>query len=76
MEGVLDSDPRTNPNAKLIKHLTFQKVVEQKLGVMDLTAVAMLEDTDIQIRVFNMAEPNDVVRVVQGDDLGTTISKE
>lgn len=76
VEGVLDSDPRTNPNAKLIKHLTFQKVVEQKLGVMDLTAVAMLEDTDIQIRVFNMAEPNDVVRVVQGDDLGTTISKE
>ena len=76
VEGVFDSDPKTNPNAKLIKKLTFHEVVERQLGVMDLTAVAMLEDTDITIRVFNMASPDDVIKVIEGDDLGTTICKE
>lgn len=76
VEGVYDSDPRSNPNAKLIKHLTFQEVVEKKLAVMDLTAVAMLEDTDVVIRVFDMENPSDLVKVVKGDNLGSTISKE
>jgi uridylate kinase len=76
VEGVYDDDPRTNPEAKLIKHLTFQEVVEKKLAVMDLTAVAMLEDSNIVIRVFNMQNPEDLVKVVKGDNLGSTISKE
>src|SRR5574344_383871 len=76
VEGVYDDDPRTNPNAKLLKHLTFQEVVEKKLAVMDLTAVAMLEDSNIVIRVFNMQNPEDLVKVVKGDNLGSTISKE
>lgn len=76
VEGVYDSDPRSNPNAKLIKHLTYQEVVEKKLAVMDLTAVAMLEDTDIVIRVFNMQSPEDLVKVAKGDNLGSIISKE
>lgn len=76
VEGVYDDDPRTNPEAKLIKHLTFQEVVEKKLAVMDLTAVVMLEDSNIVIRVFNMQNPEDLVKVVKGDNLGSTISKE
>ncbi len=76
VEGVLDDDPRVNPNAKLIKKITFREVVERKLGVMDLTAVAMLEDSDIDIRVFNMASPEVLKDVVCGADLGTIVSKE
>ncbi len=76
VEGVLDDDPRVNPNAKLIKKITFREVLERKLGVMDLTAVAMLEDTDIDIRVFNMASPEVLKDVVCGADLGTIVSKE
>lgn len=76
VEGVFDSDPRVNKNAKLIKHLTFQEVVEKKLGVMDLTAVAMLEASPIVIHVFNMASPNSIIEVLSGKDIGSTIAKE
>jgi uridylate kinase len=74
--GVYDSDPRTNKNAKLLKHLTYQQVVEKKLAVMDLTAVAMLEETKVVIHVFNMQKPGDLVSVLEGKDIGSTISKE
>ncbi len=76
VEGVLDDDPRVNPNAKLIKKITFREVVERKLGVMDLTAVAMLEDSDIEIRVFNMASPEVLKDVICGADFGTVVRKE
>jgi uridylate kinase len=76
VEGVYDSDPRKNPNAKFLKHLTFQEVVEKKLGIMDLTAVAMLESSSIVIHVFNMDDPKSIVEVLQGQDKGSTISRE
>jgi uridylate kinase len=76
VEGVYDSDPRKNPNAHFLKHLTYQEVVEKKLGVMDLTAVAMLEESKVVIHVFNMDNPNNLLDVLQGKDLGSTISKE
>ena len=76
VEGVYDSDPRKNPNAHFLKHLTYQEVVEKKLGVMDLTAVAMLEESKVVIHVFNMDNPDNVIEVLQGKDLGSTISKE
>lgn len=76
VDGVYDSDPHKNPNAKLIKRLTFHEVVEKKLEVMDLTAVAMLEGKDVVIRVFNMDDPANFEKVLAGQDLGTTICKE
>lgn len=76
VEGVYNKDPRTNDDAVLLKTLTYQEVIESKLQVMDLTAVAMLEDTNIVIRVFNMASPDNLVKVIKGEDLGSTISKE
>lgn len=74
--GVFDKDPRTNKDAKLIEHLSYHELVEKKLAVMDLTAATMLEDTDIEIRVFGMNSADDLVKVVKGDKLGSTISKE
>ncbi len=76
VEGVYDSDPRKSPNAKLIKHLSYHELVEKKLAVMDLTAATMLEDTNIEIRVFGLNCADDLVKVVKGDNLGTTIAKE
>lgn len=76
VEGVYDSDPRVNPDAKLIEHLTYQEAVEKQLGVMDLTAVAMLANTNIKIHVFNMENPESLVRVLKGEKLGSIISKE
>jgi uridylate kinase len=76
VEGVYDSDPRKNPDAKFLKHLTYQEVVEKKLAVMDLTAVAMLEESHIVIHVFNMEDPENAIKVLAGEDIGSTISKE
>jgi uridylate kinase len=76
IDGVYDSDPHTNPNAKFIKHLTFHQILERKLEVMDLTAVAMLENSDIVIHVFNMKSPDSLLDVLSGKDIGTTVSKE
>jgi len=76
VDGVYDSDPHKNPSAKLFKHLSFHAVVEKKLAVMDLTAVAMLEGTNVAIRVFNMDDINNFVRIIAGEDIGTTITKE
>ena len=76
IDGVYDSDPRANKDAKFIKHLTYHEVVEKQLGVMDLTAVAMLESSDIVIHVFNMDKPSSLIDVLEGKDIGTTIAKE
>ena len=76
VDGVFDSDPRKNPNAKMIKRLSFHEVVNRQLGVMDLTAVAMLQGKDIQVRVFNMDERSNFEKVLKGEDVGTTITKE
>ena len=76
VEGVYDSDPRTNPNAKLLKKLTFQETIEKQLQVMDLTAVAQLEKTKIKIHVFNMENPENIMKVLMGEDVGSVISEE
>lgn len=76
VEGVYDSDPRQNKDAKLLKKLTYSEVMSKKLAVMDLTAVAMLADSDVTIHVFNMSDPHSLIDVLKGKDIGSTISKE
>jgi uridylate kinase len=76
VQGVYDSDPRKNPAAKLLKHVTFQEAVERKLAVMDLTAVAMLAESPIKIHVFNMEDPKIILDVLAGKDIGSVIAKE
>lgn len=76
VEGVYDSDPRKNKDAKLIKHISYEKMVEMKLGVMDLTAAAMLAGSKVVSHVFNMIDPKSIVRVLSGDHIGSTIAKE
>ena len=73
VDGVFDSDPRVNPDAKLLSSLSFREVIERKLGVMDLTAVAMLEGKNIKIHVFNMENEENFFRVLRGEQVGTII---
>ena len=73
--GIYDSDPRVNPNAKFIKDITYDKIIELGLAVMDLTAVELIKDTDIQIRVFSMNDLSNFGRVIAGEDIGTTCHK-
>jgi uridylate kinase len=71
--GVFDSDPRKNPDAKLLPELSFREVLERKLGVMDLTAVTMLEGKGIIIHVFGMDDEERFLKVLAGDKVGTII---
>ena len=73
VDGVFDSDPRTNPSAKLIPELTFRELIEKQLGVMDLTAAAMLEGKNIKIHVFNMEREESFLEVLRGVKIGTII---
>ena len=75
VDGVYDDDPRVNKNAKLIKKITYQEILSKGLKVMDNTAVGLLLDSDISIRVFNMSDPNNAVKIISGEDIGTFISK-
>lgn len=76
IEGVYSDDPRTNKEAEFLPKLTYREVIERKLGVMDLTAVALLEDSDIKINVFDMEDPENIVKVLLGQKIGTVIGKE
>ncbi|MBV7387054.1 UMP kinase [Pasteurellaceae bacterium TAE3-ERU1] len=73
VDGVYDSDPAKNADAKLYKHLSYQDVLEQELQVMDLAAFTLARDHGMPIRVFNMNKPGALKRVILGEDEGTLI---
>lgn len=74
VEGVYDSDPRKNPDAKMFKTLTHEDLLSKQLAVMDLTAASLLKDNKIEVRVFNMNTKGNITKVCLGDNtLGTTI---
>lgn len=73
IDGVYDSDPRTNPNATRYAMLTYQDVLERDLRVMDASAIALCRDNDLPIIVFNVQEDGNIQRAARGDDVGTLI---
>ncbi len=76
VDGVFDDDPRKNPNAKLISKMTYHEMLEKNLKVMDNTAVGLLENSNIKIHVFNMNSTDNAVKIIDGEKIGTVISKE
>lgn len=75
VQGVFDKDPKTHADAKLIANLTFDEMLNKKLEVMDLTAVSLLKNSDLVIRVFDMNEEGHLEKVLDDDTIGTTIRK-
>jgi uridylate kinase len=73
VEGVLDGDPRENPNAKLIPKLTHLQAIERGLKVMDTTALSLCMDNHLPIHVFELA-PGNIGRVAQGERIGTLVT--
>jgi uridylate kinase len=74
VEGVYDSDPATNPEAKFIPRITHREAIEQGLRVMDSTALSLCMDNDLPIYVFNMADATNIDRIVSGETVGTLVS--
>ncbi len=75
VEGIYDKDPLKYSDAKFFKTITYQEVLDLKLGVMDLTAVELIKNTDLQIRVFSMKDATNVIKVCNGEDIGTTVRR-
>jgi uridylate kinase len=75
VDGVYDRDPVQHRNATLYRELRYADLLEQKLRVMDMAAVSMCRDHHIPIVVFNLKRDHELVRVVQGNDCGTTIKE-
>jgi uridylate kinase len=73
VDGVFSEDPVKNPDAVLLKRISYQEVLEKELKVMDLSAFTLARDHNIPIRVFNMNKPGCLKRVVLGEDEGTII---
>ncbi len=75
VEGIFTDDPRKNADATLIKKISYQDILAKNLKVMDATAIGLLLDSEVDVRVFNMNDPENAVRVVKGEDLGTLVTK-
>lgn len=73
VDGVYDSDPKKNPNAVKYDTLSTAEVVAKQLHVMDTTAAAMCMENNIPILVFNLNDPDNIVRAVQGENVGTIV---
>lgn len=73
VDGVYDSDPKTNPDAKKYETLDFLEVLNKGLQVMDSTAASLCMDNGIPLVVFNLETPGNIMRVVKGEQIGTIV---
>ena len=76
VNGVYSDDPVRNPSASRYTHLTFDKVLTDRLNVMDATAIVMCRDNRLPLRVFNLNNSGDLTRLVKGEDVGTSVTNE
>ena len=76
IDGVYDSDPAKNPEAKKYDRLTYMDVLNQGLGVMDTTATSLSMDNHIPILVFALKDPENIYRAVTGEQIGTLVKEE
>jgi len=72
-EGVYDSDPRTNPSAKMYEELTFAEILSKNLAVMDSTAASLCKDNNLNLIVFNMNNKGNIKKAVKGEKIGTLV---
>lgn len=73
VDGVYDKDPAKHKDAKKFDHLSFDEVLEKKLGVMDLTAIALCREHNVPLQVFDMNQPDALLNVVMGEPEGTQV---
>lgn len=75
VDGVYSADPMKEPDAELIRRLRYIEVLERGLGVMDTTAISLCMDNRLPIIVFNIGEPENIGRIVLGDDVGSVVTE-
>jgi uridylate kinase len=73
VDGVFSADPIKNPSAQHFPFLTYDQVIEQRLGVMDLNAILLCQEHQLPLRVFNMNKQNALLDIILGNEVGTLI---
>ena len=73
VEGVYSADPRTEPGARFLPEISHVEAIEQRLAVMDSTALSLCMDNSLPIHVFNMDDGGNIDRIVCGDRVGTVV---
>jgi len=74
VDGVYTADPRKDPHAVKLDHLTYTDALVNDLGVMDGSALSLCRDNDVRMRVFGLEEAGNVTRALQGEKIGTLIT--
>jgi uridylate kinase len=74
VDGVYDADPARNPDARRFATISYDKVLTDKLLVMDATAVVMCRDNDVPLRVFDLTSADALVKAIAGEDVGTLVT--
>ncbi len=73
VEGVYSADPVSHPDAELYKRLSFDQALDDRLAVMDATAVVMCREQGLPLRVFSIYQPGAFLRILKGEDIGTLV---
>jgi uridylate kinase len=76
VDGVYDSDPKTNKDAKRYETLTYTEVLSRKLRVMDATAISLCRENSLPVIVFDLTQPGNLLKVIQGEPIGTLVKGE
>lgn len=74
VDGIYDKDPMKNSDAVRYEQVSFDEAIEKKLAVMDTTAIVLCRDNNLPVRVFNMNQSGDLMKLVMGETIGTTVS--
>ena len=74
VDGVYSSDPNLDPTATKYEFLTYRDVIEKRLKVMDTTAISLCMDNNVPIKVFNMFEPGNLKRLINGAEIGSMVA--
>ncbi|MCX6149317.1 MAG: UMP kinase [Ignavibacteriales bacterium] len=73
VDGIFDSDPEKNPNAIKYDQIPYLDVLKKRLGIMDLTAISLCQENNLPIVVFNMNKPDNLLKLVMGENNGTKV---
>jgi len=74
VDGVYDADPAADPRARRYERLRYDQVLDDRLNVMDATAIVLCRDHDLPMRVFNLNQADALVRAARGEDVGTLVT--
>ena len=76
IDAVYDKDPKVFKDAKKFDKLTYKEILDKDLKVIDLTAVTLLKDNDIPIQIFGLHNPNNIIKILSGEHIGTEIRRD